>query len=613
MVQNVRKNIKKVATKTKKIAPNIGVVAKQVPVSEIVGQTVTETVQPKKKNFWEKLGDAAMGLAKNVIPTALSMVPVAGPALSAVAQNMLSTENDDEWFGEFKAAGATFNEMLMCTSNSLEDTKYGVSGNVRNMLGAFATYGTMLNFGDKVRENVFPAFLAQIRAKTNNVLVDDVTKYWYALADGAQLYAIYYNLQKYLKFASNIPLNAPTVTEFMMAANPRVISQLSGLSDTLRDFLKTSVKIPYALSSYLRWRYGTIFLSENSAKAGLISYDITRVQTRQAGSAVSKSIEWTNTKPARSVNDAADRVVEQITEAISAIKYDLLQLGRANADIFVALSAHSADFTVDDRHYDEKEFNLRMNLTTPFSTCTTKNDTVRLLLDSRLDLNAAIQATSISTLPTKGYGPGIVFDYHDNMVNFDDIAFIHILDTIIYANVTGLPGSDNLGGHLRDRQLVDTGWAFVRLSDTTGIATDNTRYPIITTCFSYDQQDGEKIKFRDGGLQSRVPTTLSQYALSICYKVLSISMQMHYNDTVGIYSIGNDTTMSTTEYFQIAPLSYDTALVTSSQLEAIQRQCLRNLFRANYAHKESNKDEIVESIKDVVTASGGDAATVEVV
>jgi hypothetical protein len=167
------------------------------------------------------------------------------------------------------------------------------------------------------------------------------------------LYAIYYTLEKYIKFAHELPLNAPTVNQVLPGASPLTHSQLCGIRDTLKDFLRTSTGLPYALTSYLRWRFGTVFLSENSAKAGLIAYDVTSVYT----STTAYDIEWFNYN--QTEDAAALRLVTDLQASITALKNEILAMGRANADIKLAFDNHTRKLDVEERHYDEKEFNLR--------------------------------------------------------------------------------------------------------------------------------------------------------------------------------------------------------------------------------------------------------------
>jgi hypothetical protein len=131
----------------------------------------------------QAVGQTALEVAKAAVPTALSAIPVAGPILGSLASKLMSTMNDDEWFSDFTTAGATFNEMLKSDSISADGSQYNnpTYAAVANFVGAFAQTVTVVNLGDDVKNNVFPSLLAYIRKRTNNVLVDNVDQYWYAL------------------------------------------------------------------------------------------------------------------------------------------------------------------------------------------------------------------------------------------------------------------------------------------------------------------------------------------------------------------------------------------------------------------------------------------------
>jgi hypothetical protein len=582
------------------------------PVAEAVEESITENKEAKKPSVLGSIAKAGLEVAKQALPTALSLVPGVGPVLSSLSQGLLSTMNDDEWFEEFKSAGATFNEMLASTRVAGDKADVSTNDvNLQSLVGAVGVYSCHINLGEAIKENVFPAFLNYVRSKTENVLVDDTDKYWYSIGDTIQLYAIYYDIMKYLKFAESLPLNAPTLPDVLVAANPVINSQIAGIASTLRDFLKTSTGIPYALREYLRWRFGTMFLSENSAKAGIISYDIDSVYLPDN---TSYRINWVGFQIADTVTQNANRLITDLTTAISALKNDILLQGRANADVALAFKAHATRYDVEERHYDEKEFNLRCNLTSDGQVAFTAKDHNRLLLDSRLDINAAIQAITLSTRPRGQADPTSVIDETDfhGYSGSTDLAFIHVVDTQIITNVVSLTSTaaSTFNRYLFTRTFAGTNWAWFRIFDA--VNTNNSggkRMPVPSAIVSYDINENDHITFENCGLTSRQATTITEYITAWVYKILAISLQMHYNDVVFYVGVGvpGATTLGDATYLQSAPLAYDTAEVTDNQLAAIQRCAIRNLFRGNYTNKQPVKPAVAEAVSDVVDVATGSA------
>jgi hypothetical protein len=595
----------------KKTATNV-VKAVAKPISEIAQQAVEENKEAKKPSVMQAIGQTALEVAKTAVPTALSAIPVAGPILGSLASKLMSTLNDDEWFEEFKSAGATFNEMLKSEHvglNSNERALYKASiANVFNFVGALGTYHTMINLGDDVKNNVFPAFLAYVRKKTNNVLVDSVDQYWYAFGASIQLHAIYYNLEKYLKFAHELPLNAPTCNQVLPAASPLTHSQLCGIRDTLKDFLKTSTGIPYALASYLRWRFGSIFLSENSAKAGLITYDIINVYSDSDA----YPIPWNNINTDETT--AANTFVAAIQTAINALKTQILSMGRANADIKLAFADHAIKYDVEERHYDEKEFNLRTNLTREFDLNTLYDETVRLLLDSRLKVSEAIQAVTLSTLKTGNNHPGSIRLYPATRVLYGTTSYgqclFPVFTNYIYTIRPNISGTAFISAFVNGCRVDPTlDWCVLSNSMTQMVDGGNHK-EIITANVSYDANDSDAITFENLGLHTYAKADINQYVRAFIYNVLAISMQMHYNNTAYVLGVGipSGSNPGEIELIQSNPLSYDIAYITDSQLDAIQRMATRNLFRGNYTRKaEQPKQQVAEAISDLVDAATDDA------
>jgi hypothetical protein len=98
-----------------------------------------------------------------------------------------------------------------------------------------------------------------------------------------------------------------------------------------------------------------------------------------------------------------------------------MKCGRAAADYKLAYSAHQVKFDVDNAHYDEKEFNLRANMAAPSKL---RGKHHELILDSRLDQSAALQAVTLSVDGIAG--DGIPVEENNFTIIADDRAKVSV-------------------------------------------------------------------------------------------------------------------------------------------------------------------------------------------
>jgi hypothetical protein len=381
-----------VETATRSIKPsNIG---------EAIG-TVLQNTAPLKAKEADQVAEKSADTLSKVITFAKKGIQFALPIVK-----MLSL-NDDEWFSKYKTSGATFAEPLLSTVKE-DDGKARSSSQVEHLIHsktipALTQISTDFNanYGDQSTSfdtSIMPSVLAYVRNKTNNVLVETTDAYKNALVATIQLYSIYYTLRKYEKLTLNIPLNAPTLPLGVNALAPETYSQAVGIADALEGYLKTTSGAPYHILAYVRWRFGTTFKSDNTGRPALIHYDPFASRTyayrnlNRTGDnpgTPDPIITWIHneheTKP----------YIQSLKDAIGELQTRIMNCGRASADLHTAYKDHQVDYSVNDSIFDAKEYNLRCNLTSPMKVAA-GFDKVELVLDSRLDQNAALQAVTCS-------------------------------------------------------------------------------------------------------------------------------------------------------------------------------------------------------------------------
>lgn len=596
--------ILKGASMASNLLSNIG--KKSVPVPENAA-TVTgvklspgEIAATPNKETAADMYKAGLDLTKAAQPQAGGL-PGLIQNIGGVAKSILSTLNDDEWFGKFNGNGAAFNELLKASEEGTDSLvqkrkKNGeidyapVNSKVYNILVPYAEVSVKYNDADKVVDTYMPSVIAYVRNKTNNVLTSETKDYYKAFVTSAKLLMVYYHLQKLEKLALNVPQNVPNITEVIPFIQPINITAIMGMKDALRDYIESAVRLPYALTSYLRWRFGTVFMSANTKKAGLISYvpDTTVGGNRYiiTSNQILDSAGW----------------IRRLQDLISALKYELATVGRANADLYHAYSDHEIKYDVEDRHYDEKEFCLRQNYTvTPQTSGQNVYDCFKdnvLCLDSRLDMNAAIQAVLISTRTD----------------DVDDIVPFVVVDEALYFDFSAtkpkameLAKFNNL--HEDVNQDQPEGWYELHISeiarfddqpspDTPDDAWVSYGDPCIIPIFNTQGLINEVLSGRNNTL-----AWIKGMMSSFFWNLGTTSLEMHINRSLRyVIDAGYDAEdNSVFESFLTAPLAFDYARITNASVQSIQRAAMLNLTRGDYKRKTTTNvtPEIKEVISDV--------------
>jgi hypothetical protein len=509
-----------------------------------------------------KIAKKAKGGLKKVMPgVANALTSVAGaagplmqfiPGASQISQlaahlpQMMSFMNDDSWFGGETGAGAAFNELVAARN-------YG-TGNKQllEVQAGIIEVATFPSNADALKDELMPTILAFVRKKTNNVLVDSPDKYFEAFVATEHLFAVYYTLRKFEYLAQHLPPNLPTLPDFARILSPEVVNQFIGIADALESYLRASTGLPYALAAYIRWRFGTTFHSDNTGKPGLIVYDIPLIDTSETPTSVA-GLEGSYMNDGQFVGIAPNQLINNITHTVSVLKSIISASGRAAADFATAYMDAGIKFDVDLPHYDEKEYNLRANMK-HYDAYYAYTGSHQLIKDSRLDMNAAIQAVTLSTPEdSQSIGDTTPFPIWDYTVGIN------------LQNGKWLNDAIEVGGTPINNATIDG--SFYKNLNWRWISMGN---------ISYIQLNGDNIQ---------------KFVAEIVSAMLT-SLQLHnFDNFVDTEKSGSNSVIVTAQ-----PLSYDTALISQSAIKAIHRLAIRNLTRGDFTrqHEDEAKKKRLE-------------------
>jgi len=553
-VQNTKDKIKKALS-----SPTA--VASKAALSKAL-TSVTGAKKPTKKLTFRGILKGAKDTLLAAAPDLLGLVPGVGPALKMVATSL----NDDEWYGAYTAAGATFNEYI-------QSSKFG-SSKTTALIPAVARIECRINSDaqnetEEFAANYMPSVLAYIRGKTNNVLADDTDSYSKAFYYASELYATYYTGCKYVKLAQHLPTNIPVLSATLAPLNPVHISAFRGVIEALGDYLKSTVRIPYAWTEYLRWRFGTTFHSDNTGKPGLILYDY-------------------------ATYFGVDSTPDSLEAAITTLRQAIAQTGRAAADFMVAYGDHQIRYDVEDAHFDAKEYNLRAN-SAPMKLA----DEIPLYMDSRLDPTAGIQAVTMST----------------------ESSWAPIKITARFIHTYMKDKTPQMGG---DLNTVDApaGWYVVKwkpevIGSSTGYdqdaklmvafqgewptagcylkSTSTTAVPLTDATNPRNWFVKGPIPLTTDPLSDGQETAMLRMGY-ILYLLAGDALQLH--GWIHTFAIGK-------ARYATSFLSYDMAVISPSQLTAIQRTAMRNLTRGDYKAKTpvTQKPDVKDAVQELEEAA----------
>jgi hypothetical protein len=375
----------------------LGAVAKtsKSPIAQSVGELIEAADTPKASK--------AEDMVKDSVDTGSKVMSIAGKALKyalPIAKIALSL-NDDEWFGEYVASGATFAETLQLkhdVGTVGDGSKVGIESYTPSLVEIATDFCDYNQATSEFYNSFMPSVLSYVRKKTNNVLIEDTWKYDVAFVSTVRLYALYYTMRKYEKLALNVPINMPTLPLGVPAIEAKIFNQMIGIADSLEGYLKSTCGLPHALTEYLRWRYGTVFHSDNTGRPALITYDpFVHVVTDVVDTGLTFNATYKDYIPwVRQIEHYNNDFITALSRTIAALQTSIQATGRAVSDLCLAYRDHQIKYDVNDATYDAKEYNLRCNLTSP-SKIITQKDAETVILDSRLDQSAALQAVTCSS------------------------------------------------------------------------------------------------------------------------------------------------------------------------------------------------------------------------
>jgi hypothetical protein len=543
---------------------------------EVLNNLIAKRADDGAKDIVQKpqQGNQFLQTVGNIAETAGDFLPgIFGTAAKIIGK---LSKNHDDWFSGYKCAGVTPNEFLLCRQDSLPATGDMLSATRLSLVAAIAVNEEGMNFSTKVKEDQFPAMLAYVRNKCDNVLIEETDKYWQSFAFTSYLTATYYTMRKYMKLVKDYPLNIQQLEIPLRAASPTTLSQLKGIADALGDYLEATTRLPDAWNRYLHWRYGTVFMSDKSERSGLIIYDPTflYLNDSEEDDAESGFISY-----GASSKDPAE-FIQQITEIIAYCKEKLAESGRATADMKLAFNSVVIR-EVDPRHYDAKEFNLRCNadIGSAGGFNPKMRNLNRIIIDSELNMSAAIQGITTSTCRT---------DHASLSTAQITVPFIlqeRYIFTQFEANPPSISDGDKLGSGwivLSDRDA--------KLSHYSNSSGTTKTGQLTGALIGAYKQSGAKAVGNENLNADYVEIMRAMY-----YTLGCIALQCHWANPQFILSFASNQIV-----FESQPLAYDTAYITDDQLTTIQRTALRNLFRGEYKFSiAEEKKDAQEAIADV--------------
>lgn len=535
----------------------------------------------KKKSIFDGLGD----LLGKVAPIAAGFIPGVGP----IASQLLSTLNDDEWYEKYASSGAAFNELLV---TRLVDGGLNGAGKPKlNVIprAAFAFVQTGIAIDVKARETWEPSTIAYIREKTQNVLVDDTSKYGDAIIAGAKILALYFTIEKYVRFAQKQPLNIPRLTDLIVPIKPGNLNTFIGIRDSLKQYIQSTVRLPYALTEAIRWRFGTSFHSFNTGQPGYIMYDF---------------IDFTTVPTVSAFNVWDSNYLTLVTTEISVLQNLIMGTGRAMADVRLAYVDHAQRLDVEDPHYDEKEFNLRLNLTSYLQGSPYGGEMIELIKDSRLAQSPAIQASTLSTsnYASTGYNFGGHALFPVGGINLATFVFNESIayPTVMSAHspfryyLKGLLNIDPVGTYANQWTVFDIG--------------HNAHYGLIGAQTSLLQQtSATSSNFELGDMTGGISYFFNALGAELLLDSLGFDHRsLWHANTVHPFTTPDNWIEARTFADRI---SYDYARINPSALVAVQTAALRNLFRGDYKNKSADtvtlpavKEMVVETVEAMTPA-----------
>lgn len=346
----------------------------------------------KGGGFLSKIG----GFVKKALPVAAKLIP--GP-VGLAAKAASSIFNDPEWW-QYRLGGG------VSTNVPLSDVNYNVGPGISNTparkvadfhcaIVEFVGQNTVkvawnntvptVTVGDTLSAVITPSaemissyLLPPVRRVVNAVYLQSVESYTYAFQSGANIYAMWRQLLK-LKYLSEHA--EPYMPNIFDGSIPILMAENKALLDSLitrcEEKLRSSIRLPHTLCEYLAWRYGRVYRTNSSHKAGLVMYNVIELNAP-----TSVYVQF--------INKCFDNLVGA-------------GVAQANADLYNAFLDHDYAVVIADdtqMRYDAKEFVLRTNLDLSGDGPSSLNDVSPdiIVMDSDLPCAETFTASTVSTI-----------------------------------------------------------------------------------------------------------------------------------------------------------------------------------------------------------------------
>lgn len=305
-----------------------------------------------------------------------------------IAKGISSLFNDPEWWQSVPGDAITLNEQLRLTKIPMRGDFFGTAAQLRAAIAEITaatpqakapsmatecdTYIILKPTINQVTQYLMP----EIRKVVNAIPLQAAEDYSEVLSIQATLYAIWQQLKKFdymLKHGTTyLPnMNDPAFPAFQVVN----ASWLQSTINRLEEYLRANVRLPHTLCEYLAWRFGRVYRSNDSSKAGLIVYNVVPMNF--------------STKV---YNDLIDALMSRISAKQST--------QAANTDIYNTYYDHDQMVVIRDDtqfSYDAKEFMLRTNLNLVNDGSNVNESTNIITIDSHLDNPTTFMASTIST------------------------------------------------------------------------------------------------------------------------------------------------------------------------------------------------------------------------
>lgn len=529
-------------------------------------QVVQSPIITKKKGKLAKVANFVghtAGIASKFLPG------VAG----TVAKGLANLLNDPEWWQSEPGTEVTLNAPLAPIKTS--------SGfKMRSMIAEFVT--TQFNPGsgndDKYNglvinlttNQVTQYILPQIRKVVNAIPLQASDTYKEVIEYNSTVYALWQQLKKFKYLTEHgKPYLASLDDPALPLLNNVNAAWLQSTINRLEAYLRANVRLPHTLCEYLAWRFGRIYQSNNSQKAGLVMYNVLPLASGYGGN---------STDPYGNVAQYDALINKLMALPSSSVAYQ-----QANADIYNTYIDHDYQIEVADHtqfSYDPKEFALRTNLDILTSGTGSDAEEPNLIyLDSALDNKTAFMASSVSTACNPAPGSGIPKTYLRCLFPVNLLTFIYPKGDL---TKQGAFTTAYVGKSDGDYALVGT----VPATSSAGLL-KNSIYLIA----------------------SGVPTipTAGTMVAAVAKALLMKAMDI-YNKDVNVigYLYGNSAAVASVMY-DLTSLNQDLGLVQDSVLQIEQLYAVANLFsndrKRSMTFKQAENQVVAETeelIKDVV-------------